>query len=501
MYGVCLPLAVLIGYVLAEPLDSASMAVITLVICVLSVPLVMRWHHPLLVFSCNAWIVFFFLPGRPPLWMGLAFASLSLSLINRSLGHDLKFFQARSVSHSLLFLAFVTLATAFANEGIGFRFLGGSSFGGKKYAYLFAAIMAYFALVAQPIPRSRAYLYVGLYFLSTLIPLFSYLGQYGGPVFNFLAELFPLQSNLQNLEGGDFAGAGFAGNEVINRLTDLAEVGKGILCYVLARHGVRGLLDLRRPWRMGIFLAALLASLYSGFRSSLMLFLLTFAVMFYLERLYRTRYMTMLIVVLVLVAVILVPNVTKLPSSVQRALSFLPINVDPLAKEDAKGSTTWRVEMWKQLLPDVPKYLVKGRGYALNPDDIFLVSQAARMGHASSYEFAMVTGDYHSGPLSVVIPLGLWGVIGFLWFLGASLYVLYCNYRYGDPYLYRINVLLFAYFIVKAFLFFIVFGSLFSDLLIFTGLVGMSVSLNGGVAKPEPEEPEPLSEEEAEPSY
>ena len=501
MYGVCLPLAVLIGYVLAEPLDSASMAVVTLVICVLSVPLVMRWHHPMLVFSCNAWVVFFFLPGRPPLWMGFAFASLSLSLINRSLGHNLKFFQARSVSYSLLFLGLVTLATAFMTEGIGFRFLGGSNFGGKKYAFLFAAIMVYFALVAQPIPRNRAYLYIGLFFLSSLIPLISYLGLLGGPVFGFLADLFPLQSTLENLESGDFVGAGFGSSDVINRLTDLAEVGKGVLCYVLARHGVRGLLDLRRPWRMGIFLAALVASLLSGFRSSLILFLLTFAVMFCLERLYRTRYMAMLIGVFVLAAAILVPNVTRLPSSVQRALSFLPINVDPVAKEDAKGSTTWRVEMWKELLPDVPRYLIKGRGYSLNPDDIYLVSQAARMGRASPYEFAMVTGDYHSGPLSVIIPLGAWGVIAFLWFLGASLHALYCNFRYGDPYLYRINVLLFAYFIVQTFLFFVVFGSLYSDLLVFAGLVGMSVSLNGGIAKPKPEEPEPLPEEEAEPAY
>jgi hypothetical protein len=501
MYGVCLPLAVLIGYVLAEPLDSASMAVVTLVICVLSVPLVMRWHYPLLVFSCNAWIVFFFLPGRPPLWMGFAFASLSLSLINRSLGQNLRFFQARAVSYSLLALALVTLVTAFMNDGIGFRFLGGSNYGGKKYAFLFGSIMVYFALVARPIPRNRAYFYIGLFFLSTLIPFISYLGQYGGPAFNFLAELFPLQSSLQSLENNDFVGGNIGGNDPINRLTDLAEIGKGILCYVLARHGVRGLLDLRRPWRLGIFLAALVASLYSGFRSSLILFLLTFAVMFWLERLYRTRYMAMLIGVIILGAAVLVPNVTKLPPSVQRALSFLPINVDPVAKEDAKGSTTWRVEMWKELLPDVPKYLIKGRGYSLNPDDIFLVSQAARMGHASSYEFAMVTGDYHSGPLSVIIPLGLWGVVAFLWFLGASLHVLYRNYRYGDPYLYRINVLLFAYFIVQTFLFFVVFGSLHSDLLVFAGLVGMSVSLNDGVAKPKPEEPEPLPEEEAEPAY
>src|SRR5580698_6253592 len=112
IYGVCLPLAVLIGYLLAEPLDSGSMAVITLILCVLSVPLVMRWHHPLLIFSCNSWVAFFFLPGHPPLWIILAFVSLGLSMINRSLGQRQHFFQARSLAYSLLFLALVALATA-----------------------------------------------------------------------------------------------------------------------------------------------------------------------------------------------------------------------------------------------------------------------------------------------------------------------------------------------------------------------------------------------------
>jgi hypothetical protein len=497
MYGVCLPLAVLIGYLLAEPLDSGSLAVITLVICVLSVPLVLRWHHPMLVFSCNAWIVFSFLPGRPPLWMLLAFASLSLSMLNRSLGQRLRFFHARSVAHSLVFLCLVAIVTAFLTEGVGFRFLGGSNFGGKKYAFLFAAILLYFALASQPIPRDRARLYVGLYFLSSLVPIIPYVGAMLGPGFYFLSGFFPMQVAVENVEAAASANQAFAGTE-LNRFNDLTEVAAGVLCYIMARHGVRGLMDLRRPWRLAIFFGASIASLYSGSRSSFVLFPLTFAVMFCLEKLYRTRYLAYLIVALLLGSAALVPNVNRLPLTMQRALSFLPINIDPIAKEDAKGSTSWRLEMWKQLLPDVPKYLVKGRGYSLNPDDLFLINEAASRGQANPYEVALVAGDYHSGPLSVIIPFGLGGVIAFLWFLGASIFTLYRNYRYGDPYLYRINVLLLAYFLVETFVFFFVFGSLYSDLLVFAGLVGMSVSLNGGIAKPGLPAPEPVPEEETE---
>src|SRR5271170_2009329 len=220
IYGVCLPLAVLIGYVLADPLDSGSMAVVTLVFCVLSVPLIMRWHHVLLIASCNSWIAFFFAPGHPTLWMVLAFASLSLTLVNRSLGHYIKFFEARSVAYSLVCMALVVFATALFNGGIGIRSLGSSSFGGKKYVILCSAIILYFALAAQSIPRSRARLYTTLYFISSLMPLISYVGAFFG--LYYLAELVPMEVAVENVESVAASTSTFVSEE-INRLGDLAQ--------------------------------------------------------------------------------------------------------------------------------------------------------------------------------------------------------------------------------------------------------------------------------------
>jgi hypothetical protein len=97
-----------------------------------------------------------------------------------------------------------------------------------------------------------------------------------------------------------------------------------------------------------------------------------------------------------------------------------------------------------------------------------------------------LAGDYHNGPLSLIIPFGIWGVLAFLWFLGASFKVLRANYKYGDPELRKENTLLMCYFIAKAIMFVFVFGGFHSDLFVFVGLVGFSISLNRGVAKPEP---------------
>src|SRR5260221_3384525 len=82
--GLCLPLAVLIGYFLAEPMESGSMAVVILVLSILTVPLLMKWYHPLLVLSWNAVISPLFLPGRPALWMVMSALSLLIAVLNRS---------------------------------------------------------------------------------------------------------------------------------------------------------------------------------------------------------------------------------------------------------------------------------------------------------------------------------------------------------------------------------------------------------------------------------
>src|SRR5262250_644401 len=73
--GLCLPLAVLIGYFLAEPMESGGVAVVVLVIVVLSVPLLVTWY---------AVITPFFIPGRPVMWMIMGIIGLFFALLNRS---------------------------------------------------------------------------------------------------------------------------------------------------------------------------------------------------------------------------------------------------------------------------------------------------------------------------------------------------------------------------------------------------------------------------------
>src|SRR5690349_1749113 len=89
--GLCLPLAVLLGYFLAAPLESDSMAVVVLVLSVLSIPLMTKWYHPLLLVTWNSAITPVFLPSRVDLWLVMAAIGLLFAMLNRSVNPQNKF--------------------------------------------------------------------------------------------------------------------------------------------------------------------------------------------------------------------------------------------------------------------------------------------------------------------------------------------------------------------------------------------------------------------------
>ena len=41
----------------------------------------------------------------------------------------------------------------------------------------------------------------------------------------------------------------------------------------------------------------------------------------------------------------------------------------PVARMDAQGSTEWRLQMWKDLVPEIPQYLLVGKGYSFSANE------------------------------------------------------------------------------------------------------------------------------------
>ena len=230
-------------------------------------------------------------------------------------------------------------------------------------------------------------------------------------------------------------------------------------------------------------LIAVGASFFAGFRSVVVLILIILAFQFYFEGLFRTRLFPIMAGLTVFGLVFVSLYADKMPLAMQRSVSFLPVNVDSSVRADAVGSTEWRVEMWDVVWKEVPKYLIVGKGYAIDPIEIDMTEDASHLGLVSSSEVSMLAGDYHSGPLSVLIPFGIPGFVAFLWVVIAGFRVLHLNYRYGDEKLRRLNTALLSYYMANCVSFFFIFGGFSNQLVIFLGAVGLSVSLNGGLKR------------------
>ena len=168
IYGIILPLAVVLGYMLTTPDQSNSLMMVGMLAFALVIPLLIRSHHAVLLFSWNAVIQFTFLPGAPQFWLLMAGLSLGFAMVNRILDKQgtAKFCHVPAVTYTLLFFALVVVVTAQMTGGLGLRSMGSSSFGSKGYIYLLGAVIGYFALTSSPLPLNKASFYVALFFLS-----------------------------------------------------------------------------------------------------------------------------------------------------------------------------------------------------------------------------------------------------------------------------------------------------------------------------------------------
>src|SRR5436190_24084226 len=82
VFGLLVPLAVLVGYLLATPTDLLSFTGVGLVVLLILLPLLLRWHHSMLIVTWNMAVTVFFLPGQPSLWMLIGAGSLGISFLD-----------------------------------------------------------------------------------------------------------------------------------------------------------------------------------------------------------------------------------------------------------------------------------------------------------------------------------------------------------------------------------------------------------------------------------
>jgi hypothetical protein len=478
VYAICVPLAIWLGYLLTsfEDFSRSTFIEAGIFVVILCLPLLLRWHYTLLVLSLNMGLSVFFLPGRPPIWLLMLALSLGISILQRTLNRGMHFISAPRLSRPLICLAVVVLVTCKLTGGIGLNSFGSENVGGKKYFFVLGGILAYFALTARRIPPQQAGLYMALFFLPPCLNAVGDLVSILPPAFNFIYWFFPANAfMLGDLQQGSDGGYRYGG---------IAAMSTAVFTFMLAKHGIRGIFMSGKPFRVVFFLGFSSLVFLGGFRSMVISMALIFAILFFLEGLHHTKLLARFAFTGLVAGGLIVGFASHLPYAVQRAISFLPVEVDASARADAEGSQEWRYEIWNAELSQVPEYLLLGKGYGISQQDFEFVGSSGFRTFSADEMASAVAGDYHNGPLSVVLPFGIWGVLALIWLWVAGFHALYDNYRYGEESLRTVNTLMLAAFVAEILKFILVFGALESDTIGFAAMLGLSVSLNGGIRRP-----------------
>ena len=166
-----------------------------------------------------------------------------------------------------------------------------------------------------------------------------------------------------------------------------------------------------RFWRFLVFLISITSMMLSGYRSGMFNLIMIFFVASYFQKravkdFVQLGFLTVPAIVFLLAMQGILPS---LPLSAQRALSFLPGNWNRDAMVESAASTDWRKDMWKEVLAS-NKYIANrnlGDGFGMTQQQ-FDIIQHSSGGDIENY---MVTGDFHSGPLTTIRVVGYVGLV------------------------------------------------------------------------------------------
>jgi hypothetical protein len=126
----------------------------------------------------------------------------------------------------------------------------------------------------------------------------------------------------------------------------------------------------RKPWRWIVFGLVSLAGLMGGFRyfagrPGLGLYHPVF-----LEGMHRTKLLPIFGMLGIAATLLIIPLAPSLPLTAQRALAFLPLPIDPRCGEGRKRKLGLAHQnVGGRILPQIPKYLLLGKGYGFSADD------------------------------------------------------------------------------------------------------------------------------------
>jgi len=378
------------------------------------------------------------------------------------------------------------LATVFFRNPVGINALGGDRVGGRPYVDIALGVFVYLILRREAISPKMARLIPAVWL--------------GGEVFNAMGGLvglyLPTLGSKIGMLYSSFLpefGKEQMGVEVgETRLIWLQSLGSTLILFIVCSLNPTHLIRPGHFFKLGGYLLGLILIMLSGFRNALMnVFLMTGLAAILRDRIKGAFKVMLITFVIALSGVLLSYSSINLPWTFQRTLSFLPGNWDPTAVAAAKDSSEWRYEMWRIAL-NSDKYIhnkLLGDGFGVSRSDYERMMDAMTggvgfIGESITQERFMISGQFHSGPVSSIRFVGYVGLILFLilqFILAHHAYRIIVESR-GSPYQF-LSLFIGIPILIYPIFFLFVFGSYDIDVINFLFYVGFIKMIKAAVIK------------------
>jgi hypothetical protein len=441
----------------------------------------------------NVWVLMpigWYLPGRLS-WLPVPFTLRDLLFMTVIVFFTL-FFATRVIPWKrkvgmldyLIYINLAYLATVYVRNPVGFWAMQTSMVGGRPYFEIALALGAFIILSRVEISD----------FIARIFPLFYVIPTWCVGVLEIIGRLIPQTAYPLSVlySGVDVRSvtAGFQEDAQLGetRMTAMQFAGTSSVLALCSKYNPLTLISPLHPLRAVLLATAFGAIFLSGFRSALLFCMAAFVLATLLRGRFKDLWIAGSALLLFVVALVsLQGNVLQLPTTMQRALSWLPGQWSAEAVQQAEGSSQWRFEMWEWAWNDdrILRDRVWGQGFGLSIDDMNLIASSLMAGEGggtrlggSDRENFMITGSFHSGPLSTIKYIGIVGL--------ALYYPLMCYMaviawrlckRARDTKAFSLALFVGIPIIYEPFNFVVIFGGLdsnYSQLLFWAGLLNMT---------------------------
>ena len=412
-------LGLLVAVMVGSAVGSSDMRMVAGVIAAIPVAVIF------VKLKTNIWVLIpigWYLSGRLP-WLPLPFTVRDLCFMTAIFFFTL-FFATRALPWKrklgtldyLIYINLAYLASVYIRNPAGFWAMQTSVVGGRPYFEIALAFGAFIILSRVQISD----------LIAKIFPFFFVVPAWCIGILDIVGRLVPQTSfALNSIYSGIGSGgvtSAFQKEERLGetRMTGMLGAGMSLVLALAAKFNPITLISPLYPVRVMLLLAALVAIFLSGFRSALLFAIIALLLSALLRQRARELWIFASLSVFGLIAIIAMQgSVVQLPLTMQRALSWLPGDWNEEAVADAQGSSQWRFEMWGWAWNDdrILRDRTWGQGFGLSIDDMNLIATSLMAGQGggsllggSDRENFMITGAFHSGPLSTIKYIGVVGL-------------------------------------------------------------------------------------------